>query len=74
MNNEISNEVVSINISFNRFKKKSLLLTYLIYPENDTTLLDIRYKKLTKCIIKENIGNKIKEKRLSIECNIILTK
>jgi len=41
---------------FSRLKKKSLTLLYLVYPEICVkTLEDIRYNKLSKCILKLNL-------------------
>ena len=46
------------SISFNRLKKKSLILAYIICPYKFAeTLQEINNKKLFKCIIKEDCVN-----------------
>ena len=55
-----------LSITFNRFKKKSLIVIYTIIPEETSELLlEIKYKKLYKCILKEEEKNKIEDKILS---------
>ena len=57
-----------MSIPFNRFKKKSLILVYKIYPEDMNEILnDIRYKKLFQCILKESHST-FEEKTL-IDCS-----
>ena len=48
----------SIPIQFNRFKKKSLSLLYIFYPEYLDMLKQIKYKKLAQCILKIGKENK----------------
>ena len=57
-------EPIITKIPFKRFKKNSLSLLYLQYPELEI-LERIKYKKLFMCIIKEN-QNQIEERKINI--------
>ena len=43
-------------IKFDRFKKKTLSLLLIIFPEDFEVLEEIKYKKLTDCITKRNLN------------------
>jgi len=56
-------KVIPIKIIFIRFKKKSFLLVYKIFPEDVSFLLkEIRNKKLAQCIIRQEQKLKCEEK------------
>jgi len=43
-------------LPFYRFKKKSLILAYILCPEDFCELIqEIRYKKLFQCLLREDL-------------------
>ena len=65
------------SLLFSSFKKKSLILTYTIYPEEIAEMLEkIRNKKLYQCIQKEEFSKILEEKNIGdnyILCLVKLT-
>ena len=58
-------------IQFNRFKKKTLSLLVMIYPDDLELLEQIKYKKLIQCFSKELISKYELEER---ECLLIFVR
>jgi len=56
------------SISFNRFKKKSLILIYRVYPKDEDiieNICKIKFKKLAICISKTNLLLDFEDKTLN---------
>ena len=66
-----TNEIPKQNaIQFQRFKKNSLTLLYVFYPEDLEILEQIRNIKMNQCILKESYRkNKIVEKSIIDQLN-----
>ena len=55
-----------IVLQFNRFKKKTFNLLYLLYPEDLEFIEQIKNKKLSQCLIRGALRKRIDEMTFSI--------